>query len=273
VRLGNSVITSIGGFTNWTNVSDGRVKKNIKQNVPGLGFINKLTPITYNLDLDAIDKIIDRTTAKDKHGKVIQPSQFEIESRKAKQQIIYTGFIAQDVEKAAKDLNYDFSGVDKPANANTLYGLRYSDFVVPLVKAVQELSKINDTKDSTIQIQNNKINDLENRLAKIEAMINVSPASSVNQQQITKPTVANLSQNIPNPFSNATTISYSISQHFSSAKMIVSDKNGNTLKQINLSANKGSVSIDASTLISGAYQYSLYVDGKLIDTKQFVVSK
>ena len=28
--------------------------------------------------------------------------------------IIYNGFIAQDVEAAAKKLNYDFSGVDKP---------------------------------------------------------------------------------------------------------------------------------------------------------------
>ncbi len=38
VRLGNSSVTSIGGYTNWSNISDGRVKKNIKQNVPGLAF-------------------------------------------------------------------------------------------------------------------------------------------------------------------------------------------------------------------------------------------
>jgi hypothetical protein len=31
---------------------------------------------------------------------------------------------------------------------------------------------------------------------------------------------------------------------------------------------KGNVTIDASTLSSGTYQYSLIVDGKLIDTKQ-----
>ncbi len=42
------------------------------------------------------------------------------------------------MEAAAKALGYDFDGVDKPKNENDHYGLRYSTFVVPLVKAVQE---------------------------------------------------------------------------------------------------------------------------------------
>jgi len=52
---------------------------------------------------------------------------------------VYTGFVAQEVEQAAKELNYEFSGVDAPKNENDVYGLRYAEFVVPLVKAVQEL--------------------------------------------------------------------------------------------------------------------------------------
>ena len=59
-------------------------------------------------------------------------------ARKDKEKIVYTGFIAQDVEKAARELGFDFSGVDAAKNAKDLYGLRYSEFVVPLVKAVQE---------------------------------------------------------------------------------------------------------------------------------------
>ena len=35
-----------------------------------------------------------------------------------KQRIVYTGFIAQEVEKTAKELGYDFSGVDAPQNAS-----------------------------------------------------------------------------------------------------------------------------------------------------------
>ena len=47
-------------------------------------------------------------------------------------------------------MNYDFSGVDAAKNDKDLYGLRYAEFVVPLVKAVQELSKMNDEKDETL---------------------------------------------------------------------------------------------------------------------------
>lgn len=264
VRIGNSDITSIGGYTNWSNVSDGRIKKNIKQNVPGLAFINKLNPITYNLDLDAADNIINPAVIKDKSGKNIQPSTDDLIARSAKEKIIYTGFVAQDVEKAAKELNYDFSGVDKPGNANTLYGLRYSDFVVPLVKAVQELSKQNDE----LKNENNKqqaINvDLQDQINTLKAMM-VSSRSTITGQSST---ASFLFQNVPNPFTNTTTINYSLPQQFSLARIIITDKTGSVLKQINLSANKGSVNVDASTLSSGAYQYSLYVDGKMITSKQ-----
>lgn len=84
---------------------------------------------------------------------------------------------------------------------------------------------------------------------------------------------ATLSQNIPNPFSSSTTINYSLPVKFSSAKIIITDKNGNALKTITLSNNKSSVNINAATLSPGAYQYSLYVDGRLISTKQFIVLK
>ena len=95
----------------------------------------------------------------------------------------------------------------------------------------------------------------------------------VSRQQSTAISSALLAQNIPNPFSNSTRINYSLPAKFSSAKIIVTDENGGVLKEISLIANKGSVSVDATTLASGAYQYSLYVDGRLIDTKQFVVAK
>jgi hypothetical protein len=255
-----------------------RVKKNIKENVPGLAFINKLKPVTYNLDITAIDKIIQRPEIKDKDGKIRQPSADELTARKEKEQLIYTGFVAQEVEIAAKSLNYDFSGVDAPKNDKDLYGLRYSEFVVPLVKAVQELSKMNDEKDAAIQQQRIEIADFKSRLAKIEAMMNVQQSTSniklprLNDavgQETSNIFSASLEQNIPNPFSNTTTISYSLPKSFGSAQIIITDKSGKVLRQLNVSgSDKGSVQVNAATLSAGAYQYSLLVDGKLIDTKQ-----
>ncbi len=42
------------------------------------------------------------------------------------------------MEQAAREVGYDFSGVDAPKNSQDYYGLRYAEFVVPLVKGMQE---------------------------------------------------------------------------------------------------------------------------------------
>ncbi|HEY2726342.1 MAG TPA: tail fiber domain-containing protein, partial [Parafilimonas sp.] len=269
VRIGNSSVTSIGGYVTWSNISDGRVKKNIKQNVPGLAFINKLQPITYNLDLDAANKIVQPAALKDKNGKIIQPSADDIAAKQAKEKIVYTGFIAQDVDKAAKDLNYDFSGVDAAKNNKDLYGLRYAEFVVPLVKAVQELSAKNDSKDSIIASLQTQVNNLNNIVQTLAGKAGVS--LSANNISISS---ASLEQNIPNPFSQSTSIRYNLPAKFNAAQIIITDYSGKILKQINISASgSGTAKIDADSLSAGTYNYSLMVDGKLIDTKKMVLTK
>lgn len=267
VRIGNGSVTSIGGYVNWSNISDGRVKKNIKENVPGLTFINKLQPVTYNLDLDAADKIIQQSSFTASDAKIAQLSMQDKAERLVKEKIIYTGFIAQDVQKVAKEIGYDFSGIDAAKNDKDLYGLRYADFVVPLVKAVQELSTQNNSLESEVGDLRSENASLEQRLAKLEVLMNI-------QSVVTNLSSASIQQNIPNPFSHTTTINYSLPQKYSSAKIIVTDKSGKVLKQITLSPKgNGSVNLNASTLAAGAYQYSLIVDGKVINTKQMLLAK
>jgi len=48
-----------------------------------------------------------------------------------------SGFIAQEVEQTIQYIGYDFSGVETPKK-NDYYGLRYAEFVVHLVKGMQE---------------------------------------------------------------------------------------------------------------------------------------
>ncbi|HYK45340.1 MAG TPA: tail fiber domain-containing protein [Parafilimonas sp.] len=168
VRIGDNNVTSIGGQVGWTSFSDGRYKKNIKTDVPGLSFINSLKPITYTVDINRLNSYYDKGR---KHDSAYEKMKADMQpSADAAAKIVYNGFIAQEVEAAAKKLDYEFSGVDKPKTEDGLYGLRYADFVVPLVKAVQELSAKNDAKDA-------KISDLETRLAKLEAMMNVQQSA------------------------------------------------------------------------------------------------
>ena len=145
IRFGNGVVTSIGGYVGWTNLSDGRYKIAITENVKGLDFIMKLRPITYRLDMNKLASALKEDERRDKNGIVSKvPTEIDIQARNEKSQIVYTGFVAQEVEKAAKELGFNFSGIDAPKNENDFYGLRYAEFVVPLVKAVQEQqSKLN----------------------------------------------------------------------------------------------------------------------------------
>ncbi len=145
VRIGNSSVTSIGGYANWTNISDGRFKTNVAEDVKGLDFILQLRPVTYNLDIAGLNRALhrDQFSPLSKTGSESAQMMAEQQSAiEAKSKIRQSGFVAQEVEQTAKALGYDFSGIDAPKNENDFYGLRYAEFVVPLVKAIQEQQAI-----------------------------------------------------------------------------------------------------------------------------------
>lgn len=144
VRIGNNEVTSIGGFANWSNVSDSRFKINVVENVPGLSFIQLLRPITYHLDVHALADHINEDKSDVRNPEAENaPSPVILQARDEKASAIISGFIAQEVEQAAQSIGYEFSGVDAPKNQTDFYALRYAEFVVPLVKAVQELNTQN----------------------------------------------------------------------------------------------------------------------------------
>lgn len=51
---------------------------------------------------------------------------------------VQTGFLAQEVERACQELNFEFSGLHVPESAVDNYGLAYASFVPLLVKRMQE---------------------------------------------------------------------------------------------------------------------------------------
>ena len=80
-----------------------------------------------------------------------------------------SGFIAQEVEAAAKKTGYDFDGVIIPKDiTQNNYAISYASFVVPLVKAVQELAARTDLQQATIEEQNKKIEMLLKEIQQIK---------------------------------------------------------------------------------------------------------
>jgi len=140
--------------------SDSRIKEKISEDVHGIDFIMKLRPVTYNYKLHTESKY-----GPDAENNPLPTYEGWDEVTK----IRFSGFIAQEVEAAANEAGYDFSGVDKPKDEKSLYALRYAEFVVPLVKATQEQQKVIDSQKQQIENQNQVIQDLIKRIEALES--------------------------------------------------------------------------------------------------------
>ena len=131
--------TTVYAVTGTINTSDSREKTNIQTTSLGLDFINKLNPVSYkwiigNNDVDDSGNIISRQGQRTFHG-----------------------FIAQEVKQTLDDMNIDdFAGwtLSDVNDPNSSQGLRYTEFVAPLVKSIQELSTTIDILQQ--QVQNNQ---------------------------------------------------------------------------------------------------------------------
>jgi len=115
---------------NWANTSDIRIKKDIVDGDLGLEFINKLRTIKYR-DKPTLDWPEELR------------SKIEDEDLKAEaKDDVMDGLISQEVKKVTDELGTTFSGWqgDEEELSSQKQMLQYDKFVVPLIKAVQELS-------------------------------------------------------------------------------------------------------------------------------------
>lgn len=160
IRLGNPSVTSVESAGTFNTVSDGRYKFNVLEDVKGLDFILKLKPVTYQFDET---KAAAHTAV---YASYKDPSAIAVRR---------TGFIAQEVEKAAQSAGYDFNGVTSPKLESEHYSLSYASFVVPLVKAVQEQQQ----QISNLKKENEELKRLKQEVEELKQLIK---ALSVNHK-------------------------------------------------------------------------------------------
>lgn len=106
-------------------------------------------------------------------------------------------------------------------------------------------------------------------------LVNTCKENVERQNADIKNIAALLEQNKPNPFNNSTIITYTLPSTYTSAKIVITDVIGKPVKEYTLSGNTGktNLQVDAGTLSSGTYQYTLYVNGKFIDSKKMIIIK
>ncbi len=257
VRVGNSAVTSIGGYANWTNISDGRFKTNVQENVKGLEFIKKLRPVTYQMNTNAIDDFVIQNMPDSVKTAHQQGMDFAGSSA-----MVHSGFIAQEVEQAAQDAVFNSSIVHHPANDTDPYSLAYAEIVVPLVKAVQELSKTVDSLQTAMATCCQQTKSMH---------LNNSQSNNSKDVELSNKNIVVLDQNVPNPFAEQTVISYFLPDNVSHAQIIFLGQSGKLIKVVDLTEKgKGQINVFANDLSNGTYTYSLIVDGKTVETKKMV---
>ncbi len=242
-RIGNSFTTSIGGQVSWSVLSDRRFKKNIRNNIPGLDFINELRPVSYEIDVEAFNNFQGLDTV-------------ELFTTDHKESIATTGLVAQEVEKLVKEKNYAFYGIETPKNNTDHYAIRYSEFVVPLVKALQELKTI--------------IDDQRKEIDELSTSIINSSAGNTSQNS----NGARLFQNHPDSYMSATTIEMFLPQDISRAELVIVDMNGKIHKTIPVNERDNtSIIIEGGTLKSGDYICALIIDESTAQSKRLILTE
>ena len=261
IQLGDANVTQIQCWSgSYGSTSDGRFKTNIKENdVKGLDFITRLRPVVYNMDTKKLTEFMTKNFPDSIRNKHLAKDFTKSAA------IRQSGFIAQEVEKAAKEVGYDFNGVRVPENDNQAYSLAYGQFVVPLVKAVQEQQQM-------IEALKQQVENLKNSQATTDPNKN-GTTTGINQLSIPADGFS-MDQNIPNPFNGETVVKYNLPGSINNAYMAVYDLSGKQITTFPIN-QKGSSSITLTSekLAAGIYIYSIVADGKIMDSKRMVVAE
>ena len=126
-KSGNVVTNDFDADADWSRSSDVRLKRNIESTTLGLDFINDLRPVKFQWKpSNEVPKIM--------------TSEYNEENQK---NLDYTshGFIAQEVKEAIdKHGDQTFGGWHIDETDNETQRVKKNMFVMPLIKAVQELS-------------------------------------------------------------------------------------------------------------------------------------
>ncbi len=161
IYFGDSHVTKVEMVTGILVTSDGNFKSNVDyKEVKGLDFISRLRPVTYNFEYRKFGEFQTSRMCDSIRKHYINGDYDAIEA------VRQVGFLAQEVEQAAKQCGYDFHGIHVPKDSTDSYCLSYGTFVVPLVKAVQE--------------QQEMINRQDKRLAEFNALLQNSKSAQVS---------------------------------------------------------------------------------------------
>ena len=241
IRRNDSLLQDMNDRT----LSDGTLKNNVTPLTNSLALIKQLNGINFKWDTLSFPW-----------------KNFETDNQ--------IGYIAQDVNTIVPEVVFqDDSGY---------FHVDYQRLMPLVTEGMKQLDEKNKMLDSINQ-------NLEDRLLALENCINEAnlcggnERTSNNENNESEGKVIELEnlnaiilvQNLPNPFAEKTSISYTIPKDVVEAQLLFYDMNGRIIKQVEINERgEGKLTVYGENLQNGVYTYSLIADGKLIATKKMV---
>lgn len=245
-----------GGGT-WLVYSDQALQKDIEPYRDGLEQIMQIDPVKF--------KYNGMAGIKDTESEFVGISAQEMQK--------IAPYTVQEVLIDVRE-NESVKG-EENSNSRSISNESYLEFdpnalTYMLINAVKEQQQLIDEKDELMIA-------LEDRLSKLEEALS-SGYTTVdgNRSEVTLKAhdLADLRQNVPNPFIGQTRIDYVIPSNASSAHIHIYDVNGQKMKTIDIDhVGEGLLLVNVEDLPTGTYSYQLEVDGRKVQSKKMVLAR
>lgn len=249
LRLWSSTAQKFGGGA-WTSFSDKRLKRDIQPYEKGLTELLQIRPVSYYYLSDLY------------------------EGADSEQHV---GVVAQELQRVVPTMIGESELLDEEGEPKASYlSVNPNEFTYMLINAVQEQQEAIDAKDEQIEALSDEVAAMRDEIAELRALVqnSLNGSSSNASQTVELGTAGELFQNEPNPFNETTRIRYTLTRTTQNALLQISDMNGGIIKTIPLDTSRnGEVLIKAQELAAGTYFYTLIVDGKIVSTKQMILTE
>ena len=231
--------------------SDKRLKNKVKSFNEGLNVVLNLNPVSYNYN-----------------GKA------SLDTKRN-----HIGIIAQELQEEAPYLVEDFEYQIFDDEANKIGSESYlkihdSEIKYLLINSIKEQHEIIENQQEVINTQTSKIESLEKDMEDLKAIVNklASSDTTIENYNVVA-SESSLKQNIPNPFEENTTFRFEVAEKAQKAVITITSMDGKFIKNISVNSGIGEVNFRSENLASGTYNYQLFVDGQLIESKKMVILK
>lgn len=242
--------------------SDERFKENVEPVTDVLSSLEGLEAVSYTLKNDAARHrqevaAMTGTTWKDQRDKQFFDQYYAAQERGDERY----GFLAQNVSEVFPQLVH----TDKD-------GYMYVDYIGLIPILVQS---INELRAELAAVKaGEQAEQAEEAEVPVAAPMLQSPSPSGLDEPDAVLTEARLYQNAPNPWSSETVIRYCLPQGVSQASVYIYDMQGKQLKCIPAQGRgESQVTITARDLDAGMYLYALVADGRLLGSKQMILTR